>query len=479
MSEVDKKTLSWKVVLREAMKQRQEMTDTTVLACGDENLPLPSLIAQRKQDPHESTFYDSFLVQHDSSSNDATVHVWSLSSLASHHRLDVGSVMKSEQLPAMVFVIVVDLSRPWRVMHCVKRWASRLDALVARLGGDLNSGELDSMRQAHFEYVQRRYAANIGLSQHDEDTEAALSGALPSLPDGMLEDNVGVPLIVVGCNSDLLVGNSRSSISSQYRANFVQLHLRRFCLSRGAALVFVPRTSSSMDLKPDEGYAHACDDGVGGFSKGASAPKLSNAERVGAPSALLLEQYLLHRLYPTEFRYSAAEFDLDPMRRDTDLFIASGQDSATLQLQLALGDIDVDSVFEDIVLPPNHGDGDAEPFDDDDDDDDDSKEGEEVKEEEEEEGEEDKVRQKRQSGESGGGSVMEHDDDRWLGNLKLSLSAVNAKRSVKSNTPAAAELAAVDHTTDPVDADLGSIKSGASKKTDAGAKDFFSSLLNN
>jgi hypothetical protein len=57
-------SLSWNAVLREAMTQRQELADTMVIACGDQGLPLPALIAQRKQDPHDSLFYDSFTVQH-------------------------------------------------------------------------------------------------------------------------------------------------------------------------------------------------------------------------------------------------------------------------------------------------------------------------------------------------------------------------------------------------------------------------------
>jgi hypothetical protein len=142
--------LSWESVLREAMSQRHEMVDATIISCGDETLSLPVLVAQRKQDPHNSTYYDSFAVQHgdfllitllvpfpsrlhtqyktyvfqsaeSETSSEATVHVWFLSANASDHRVTIANALRKERLSSTVFVIVVDLSRPWRVAACLER----------------------------------------------------------------------------------------------------------------------------------------------------------------------------------------------------------------------------------------------------------------------------------------------------------------------------------------------------------------------
>jgi hypothetical protein len=65
----DKKMLGWDKVLKDAMSQRQDLNNSTIISCGDFPLPLPALIAQRNDDPHDSTFYDSFAVQHGKNKN--------------------------------------------------------------------------------------------------------------------------------------------------------------------------------------------------------------------------------------------------------------------------------------------------------------------------------------------------------------------------------------------------------------------------
>jgi hypothetical protein len=383
-----------------------------------------------------------------------------MSALSSHHRLQLGPVLKSDQLRATVFVVVVDLAQPWRVMQSVERWTSHLDALVSQVGSDLDEGELQSMRQEHFNYVQKRYASSSRLGQ---------DGELPDLPEGMLEHNSGVPLIVVGCNSDSLVGNSRASISSQCRANFVQLHLRQFCLRRGAALVFVPGTAERMELlQPKSAYAH---------------PHLGDEADLaaegggGAPSALLLEQYLLHRLYPATFQYTDENFDLDPMRRDAELFLASGQDSTSLQRQLALGDIDPDSTLFGDIFPAND-DGSVGSSDDE------SKGGEETS---------SKKNPSSASHEKGGGGGggMGYNDGSWLTTLKDSLPTANAARFVKSAAPAGAAVPegstagpgkaggkrATRSSSSATEAPSAqSSSSSSSQKAGAEAKDFFATL---
>lgn len=55
--------LSWGTVLREATLEHRDMHDSLIVSCGDV-LPLPVLAEQRKLDPHDSKFYDSFAVEH-------------------------------------------------------------------------------------------------------------------------------------------------------------------------------------------------------------------------------------------------------------------------------------------------------------------------------------------------------------------------------------------------------------------------------
>ncbi len=64
LPKMQRDVLSWDSVLRDALTQRRDLRDATILACGDVALPLPVLVDQRQQDPHPSTFYEAFTVNH-------------------------------------------------------------------------------------------------------------------------------------------------------------------------------------------------------------------------------------------------------------------------------------------------------------------------------------------------------------------------------------------------------------------------------
>lgn len=238
----------------------------------------------------------------DSGSSEATVHVWSISRDSVRHRVTEDTALATGMLDSALFVIVVDLGKPWAALRCLERWSARLDAVAAARALELPAGRAEALRAAQHRYIQRRYA---GLADGLEElpgavgplaraasggpagTAAALAAAeaeateaLPELPEGMLDVNCGVPLVVVGTRSELLFGAAPAP-AQQRRANAAMLHLRRFCLARGAGLAFVPSPHSSRPSGP-----------VGG------------EQPSWAPSSQLLQKYLLHRLYPAVFRYS-------------------------------------------------------------------------------------------------------------------------------------------------------------------------------
>ena len=149
--------LSWGTLLSQTMKSA-ELGEATIVSCGDAPLPLPALVQQRLQDPHASSFYDSFAVQHESSASEATVNVWTLSADSLRHRVTPQTALRADQLASALFVVVVDLARPWRAVATLERWAGRLDALAAGLALELPPGEGEALREAQRSYVQRRYA---------------------------------------------------------------------------------------------------------------------------------------------------------------------------------------------------------------------------------------------------------------------------------------------------------------------------------
>jgi len=370
----------------------------------------------------------------DASSNDATVNCWSFSSSSSCHRLGLDVALSGDMLGTALMVIVVDLSRPWRVARCLERWSAELDSLAAAAAAQLPAANVTALKKAQHEYVQQRYAGAAG-SGRDEGGDALSAAGLPELPGGMLEVNHGVPLVVVGFRSD---GLGSASVAAQCRANAVQLHLRKFCLARGAALAFVPSG------------------GDGGGEDGCGA---------AVAAAQLLQQYLLHRLYPLAFPFRA-DFDLDPLRPDALLFVASGQDSAALMGQLVLGDLK-DLPLDEAVprsLGANGGGG-GDDDDSDDDPDGHAREGNGV------------------VVGGGAGNGGECDDLEWLEGLKASLGTEAwLKRAVKAaDPPGDAARGSAKRASPPLPPPPAASRRALAKgpaNTNAEVSDFFTSLMN-
>jgi dynein light intermediate chain 1 len=121
-------------------------------------------------------------------------------------------------------LVVLDLARPWSLMLQLNTAVEFLNTYLRTLPSEL----LQQGRAA----VERRFQT------YAEPGTAAPTGDLPPLPAGVCEESLGVPLLVVVNKSDLL-GQLSSELG--YRADhweFIQTALRRWCLARGAGLVF-------------------------------------------------------------------------------------------------------------------------------------------------------------------------------------------------------------------------------------------------
>lgn len=68
-----------------------------------------------------------------------------------------------------------------------------------------------------------RPGAGAGLDQDEVVAQQQQQG----LGEGVLEKNIGVPLVVVGCKADSL---QSETFEQQQRLHFIQQSLRRFCL---------------------------------------------------------------------------------------------------------------------------------------------------------------------------------------------------------------------------------------------------------
>lgn len=92
----------------------------------------------------------------------------------------------------------------------------------------LSVGAQDDLRGAVKERLRAKANEKFGGSGGSK--LGASSGNDPpggGLGDGILERNLGVPMVVVGCKADSL---QSETFEQQQRLHFIQQSLRRFCL---------------------------------------------------------------------------------------------------------------------------------------------------------------------------------------------------------------------------------------------------------
>lgn len=102
---------------------------------------------------------------------------------------------------------------------------------MAGLLKQLSVGAQDDLRSAVKERLRSARADADGRGMGDTGASRLGSGGNDSpgggLGGGVLEKNIGVPMVVVGCKADSL---QSETFEQQQRLHFIQQSLRRFCL---------------------------------------------------------------------------------------------------------------------------------------------------------------------------------------------------------------------------------------------------------
>ncbi|KAM9493211.1 cytoplasmic dynein 1 light intermediate chain 2 isoform 2-T2 [Clarias gariepinus] len=192
-----------------------------------------------------------YLNVHDEDRDDvARCNVWILDGDVYHKGL-LKFAVSSETLKDSVAVFVVDMSRPWSIMEALQKWTSVLREHVDKLKippEDMRDME-QTMVRAFQEYAepedttpsspQRRSAPALG------DDESVV---LP-LGENVLTHNLGIPVLVVCAKCDAVTVLEKDHDYKEEHFDFIQSHLRRFCLQYGAALIYTSvKEEKNLDL---------------------------------------------------------------------------------------------------------------------------------------------------------------------------------------------------------------------------------------
>ncbi|XP_072670351.1 cytoplasmic dynein 1 light intermediate chain 2 isoform X1 [Canis lupus baileyi] len=193
-----------------------------------------------------------YLSVHDEDRDDHTrCNVWILDGDLYHKGL-LKFAVSAESLPETLVIFVADMSRPWTVMESLQKWASVLREHIDKM--KIPPEEMRELERKFVKDFQDYIEPEEGCQGSPQRRGPLTSGpdeenvALP-LGDNMLTHNLGIPVLVVCTKCDAVSVLEKEHDYRDEHFDFIQSHLRRFCLQYGAALIYTSvKEEKNLDL---------------------------------------------------------------------------------------------------------------------------------------------------------------------------------------------------------------------------------------
>ncbi|XP_027728055.1 cytoplasmic dynein 1 light intermediate chain 1 [Vombatus ursinus] len=192
-----------------------------------------------------------YLSVHDEDRDDQTrCNVWILDGDLYHKGL-LKFAMEANSLRDTLVILVVDMSKPWTALDSLQKWASVVREHIDKL--KIPPEEMKEMEQKLIrdfqEYVEPGEdfpASPQRRSTLQEDTDDSVM--LPLGAD-TLTYNLGVPVLVVCTKCDAISVLEKEHDYRDEHFDFIQSHIRKFCLQYGAALIYTSvKENKNIDL---------------------------------------------------------------------------------------------------------------------------------------------------------------------------------------------------------------------------------------
>lgn len=251
--------------------------------------------------------YLYFSVHDDDIDDHTRCNAWVLDGDLYHKGLQ-GVAIPVDAISDTLLLITVDMSRPWNALDSLQKWAA-----VAREHIDKLRVAPETLRELEHkivkqfqEYTEPGSGEDGTPQRRNEEEESVL---LP-LGDNTLTHNLGIPIVVVCTKCDAISTLEKEHDYRDEHLDFIQSHVRHFCLQYGASLVYT------------------------------SVKEMKNLD--------VLYKYLVHRLYGFPFHCPAQVVERDAV------FIPSGWDNEKkiAILHENFQTIKTDDNYEDVIVKP-------------------------------------------------------------------------------------------------------------------------------
>nr|XP_033785992.1 cytoplasmic dynein 1 light intermediate chain 1 isoform X2 [Geotrypetes seraphini] len=179
---------------------------------------------------------------HDEDRDDQTrCNVWILDGDLYHKGLLKFAVNTSTVKDTLI-MLVIDMSRPWTAVESLQRWACVVREHIDRL--KISPEEVKEMEQQIIRDFQQYEEPTEDFPASPQRRNTLLrcdtvdSLILP-LGEDTLTHNLGMPVVVVCTKCDAISILEKEHEYRDEHFDFIQSHIRRFCLQYGAALIYI------------------------------------------------------------------------------------------------------------------------------------------------------------------------------------------------------------------------------------------------
>ena len=171
----------------------------------------------------------------------STCDVWFLHEANLHGLVQL--LLEPNRASATAFVIALDLSKPSSTLKKLEFWRDTIREVLAKASLE-KPGMLRALKEgkASIRTHIRLFGVDKNIRDSKEDADAI------ELSEGMLVENLGVPIIVCGCKVDKMAaslsgskgrgGRGSPNALSENQMVYLQQKLREVCLQLGASLIF-------------------------------------------------------------------------------------------------------------------------------------------------------------------------------------------------------------------------------------------------
>ncbi|CAF1273083.1 unnamed protein product, partial [Adineta steineri] len=373
-NDTNEKPSIWASILRDVKSSTKTAPATkTLVVLGDNESGRTTLVAklQGNDDPKRGAGleYHYIDVKDDDRDDTPKLGVWILDGDVACSAPLLKFAIKSDTLDNTLLILVASMTHPWLLLSTLKKWTALLEEHIDRLKIDpIRLRDMRDRLQSEFQHYVEPNDTSIMLTS-STSTATLKSGAggsrvpnsissvslastatlsptingdeqvvLP-LPDGVLTKSLGIPVIVVITKCDVMPTLEKENDYKDEYFDFMQYHLRKFCLEYGAALFY---TSIKEKKNIDKLYKYIVYKCYGyPFT---STAAIVERDSIFIPAGwdnpkkadILLEN--LHRLKPTD-NYSdvfVKPIVRRPLQRDNEIIAAEDDQEFLAKLQLTL-----------------------------------------------------------------------------------------------------------------------------------------------